>query len=82
MDDADKRMLIKACIERVFIPQVLGCLGVFLKDYSEKIIAARDFQNAFGINALVGEPSRLEISHAMKQLEDSLVIALQEPTPK
>lgn len=79
MDDADKRMLIKACIERVFIPQVLGALGVFLKDYSDKIISARDFQNAFGINAIVGEPSRLEIAQPMQNLEDALMVALKEP---
>lgn len=82
MDERDTRMLIKACIERVFVPQVLGAMGVFLKDYSEKIIAARDMQNAFGINVLVGEPSRLEIAQPMQNLEDALVAALKSDKPQ
>lgn len=78
MDDKDKRMLIRACMEQVFVPKVLGTLGVFLVEYSMQVIEARDFQQAFGINAILRPPTQLQIAPAMEALEEALLVALKE----
>lgn len=76
MDDADKKMLIRACIDKVFIPTAMVHISAFLLDFKNKTLYVSDFKREIGVDITL-PPSQLDLRPSAEALENALMTSFK-----
>lgn len=69
-------MLIRACVDKVFIPHAMVHISEFLLDYKNKLIYTHDYKQAFGFQITL-PPSTLDLRHPAEELEKALMTSFK-----
>lgn len=77
MDDKDKKMLIRACIDKVFIPHAMIHISAFLLDFKNKTIYAHDYQQITGYPISINPPATLDLRPSAEALESALMTSFK-----
>lgn len=77
MEDRDKKMLIETVIEKVFIPDVMIAVALFITKAKSSIIYQHEYHQATGYQ-ISAPPITLDLREAEDRMSRALVVALKE----
>jgi hypothetical protein len=76
MSEEDKRMLIRACIDKVFIPHATVNIQKFLMVFKDKILFSSSYEQSIGF-PIGFVPTVLDLRESAEILEEALVTSFK-----